>query len=83
MLEYQFNLNEANVADDSFDRTVTLLSQSRLNDSTWHRVLIQHSERELRLSLDRKNAFYQLKENEKLDKKTFSQPLIMGGDSVG
>uniref|UniRef100_A0A914UN38 Laminin G domain-containing protein n=1 Tax=Plectus sambesii TaxID=2011161 RepID=A0A914UN38_9BILA len=80
-LEYRFNLHDDNVDDPRiFDRVVGLVSQSPLNDSAWHRVLVQVKSNELRLSLDKQSRFYSMMGSEILNDETFNSPLIIGGD---
>uniref|UniRef100_A0A914UNU8 Uncharacterized protein n=1 Tax=Plectus sambesii TaxID=2011161 RepID=A0A914UNU8_9BILA len=80
-LEYRFNLHDDDVNDPrTFDRVVGLVSQSPLNDSAWHRVLVEVKFIELRLSLDKQNKFYSMMGSEILNEETFNSPLIIGGD---
>uniref|UniRef100_A0A914UIS2 Uncharacterized protein n=1 Tax=Plectus sambesii TaxID=2011161 RepID=A0A914UIS2_9BILA len=83
LFEYHFNINDGEVDDPrTFDRVVGFVSQSPLNDSAWHRVLVQVKSNELRLSLDKQSRFYQLIGNEVLKDTTFDSPLIIGGDKT-
>uniref|UniRef100_A0A914VCP8 Uncharacterized protein n=1 Tax=Plectus sambesii TaxID=2011161 RepID=A0A914VCP8_9BILA len=83
LFEYRFNLHDGNVNDPrTFNRVVGIVSQSPLNDSAWHRVLVQVNPKELRLSLDKQNKFYSMLGSEKLNEETFDSPLIIGGDKM-
>ncbi|KAI6240466.1 hypothetical protein M3Y99_00454900 [Aphelenchoides fujianensis] len=49
---------ELKVASQKTNFSITLMSQARLNDLKWHRVLIELARQEIRFSVDHLNAFY-------------------------
>lgn len=71
MLDVKFNFGGA-------DSRVEVISQKPINDSKWHKVVVEHIKNYVRFSLDDQHSFYKLTSDKHLDDKTFNEPLVLG-----
>ena len=67
LIEFAFQLT----GDAEDRRAINVFSQDRLNNSKWHRVLVEQADGQLRLSVDVHNEFYTFGDNEQLTDETF------------
>lgn len=73
ILDVKFNFGAS-------EHRVEVPSQKPVNDSRWHKVLIESINGHLRFSLDDQNSFHKLSDNENLDQKTFTENFYIGSN---
>ncbi|KHJ48674.1 laminin G domain protein [Trichuris suis] len=77
-LRFQFDLTKKR--DNGKKRIVELDIQDNEVPERWHRITVEHIDREIRFTCDRSQAFYLLQPSEYLDRYTFAKKMRIGGD---
>ncbi|CDW59534.1 axotactin isoform d, partial [Trichuris trichiura] len=77
-LRFLFDLTKKR--DNGKKRIVELDIQNNEVPERWHRITVEHIDREIRFTCDRSQAFYLLQPSEYLDRYTFAKKMRIGGD---
>uniref|UniRef100_A0A5S6QAB0 EGF-like domain-containing protein n=1 Tax=Trichuris muris TaxID=70415 RepID=A0A5S6QAB0_TRIMR len=77
-LQFQFDLTKKR--DNGKKRIVELDVQGNDVPERWHRITVEHIDREIRFTCDRSQAFYLLQPSEYLDRYTFTMDMHVGRD---